>query len=156
MVCRRPRPRQRLGVGAAVPRRWDGHRRRVDRQRKGSVARSRSCVSWAAARHVQVVVQRSTLWRREARVAFREEHPMNPSRRAFVRNASLASLAMSMGPIPAWAVPGAWFAADEEVIPFTDIPADFTTKRGDAVVRFDLRELKTWITPNDAFFAVQH
>jgi len=63
---------------------------------------------------------------------------------------------MSMGPIPAWAIPNAWLAADEEVIPFTDVPADFSTKRGDAVVRFDLRELKTWITPNEAFFAVQH
>src|SRR5947208_4774977 len=80
----------------------------------------------------------------------------HPSRRTFVRQAGLAGLAVSASAIPAWAIPKAWLAADEEVIPFTDVPADFSTKRGDAVVRFDLRELKTWITPNEAFFAVQH
>src|SRR2546427_6766750 len=80
----------------------------------------------------------------------------DPERRTFVRQAGLAGLALSAGAIPAWALPDAWFAADDEVIPFTDVPADFTTKRGDAVIRFDLRELRSWVTPNDAYFAVQH
>jgi DMSO/TMAO reductase YedYZ molybdopterin-dependent catalytic subunit len=80
----------------------------------------------------------------------------HPSRRTFVRQAGLAGLALSAGAIPAWALPDAWFAADDEVIPFTDVPADFSTKRGDAVVRFDLRELRSWITPTDQFFGVQH
>src|SRR5690349_13276371 len=77
------------------------------------------------------------------------------SRRAFVRQVGAAGVALSVGRIPAWAVPGAWFA-DDEAIPFTDIPADFSTRRGDAVVRFDLRELKSWVTATDAFFSVQH
>ena len=81
---------------------------------------------------------------------------VNPSRRTFVRQAGLAGLAFSAGAIPAWALPDAWFAADDEVIPFTDVPADFSTKRGDTVVRLDLRELRSWITPTDQFFGVQH
>ena len=42
---------------------------------------------------------------------------MNPSRRTFVRNASLAGLAISMGPIPAWAVPGLRMEQDEDPDP---------------------------------------
>src|SRR5262245_41731165 len=80
---------------------------------------------------------------------------VDQSRRAFVRHASFAGLAFSVGADAAWALPRAWFAEDE-IIPFTDVPANFSTKRGDTVVRFDLRELKTWITPAEAFFAVQH
>src|SRR6059036_2541713 len=80
----------------------------------------------------------------------------DPERRTFVRQAGLAGLALSAGAIPAWELPDAWLAADEEVIPFTDVPADFSTKRGDTVVRFDLRELRSWITPTDQFFGVQH
>ena len=60
----------------------------------------------------------------------------HPSRRMFVRQAGLAGLALSAGAIPAWALPDAWFAADDEVIPFTDVPADFSTKRGDTVVTY--------------------
>jgi len=73
------------------------------------------------------------------------------SRRAFVTHAGLAGLALSFG---AW--PGGAQPADEETIPFTDVPADFSIRRGDTVVRLDLRELRSWITPNDAYFAVQH
>ena len=64
------------------------------------------------------------------------------SRRDFVRQVGLAGVALSVRPLPAWALPPEWFAADEVVIPFTDVPADFSTKRGDTVVRFDLRELE--------------
>ena len=45
---------------------------------------------------------------------------------------------------------------DEAVIPFTDIPDDFATRRGEFVFRLDLRELKTFITANEDFFSVAH
>ena len=45
---------------------------------------------------------------------------------------------------------------DEEVIPFTDIGEEFATMRGEYPFRIDLRELRTFITPNDDFFSVAH
>ena len=45
---------------------------------------------------------------------------------------------------------------DETVIPFTDVPDDFSTKRGEFVFRLDLRELRTFITANEDFFSVAH
>ena len=45
---------------------------------------------------------------------------------------------------------------DEAVIPFNDVPEDFSTKRGEFVFRLDLRELRTFITANEDFFSVAH
>ncbi len=45
---------------------------------------------------------------------------------------------------------------EEAVIPFTDIPEDFSTMRGEYPFRIDLRELRTFITPNEDFFSVAH
>jgi len=79
------------------------------------------------------------------------------SRRMLLKEASLAGLAMTLGAAGAYAAPLSWFGIEEEeVVPFVDIPADFSTRRGDAVVRLDLRELKSWTTPVEQFFAVQH
>src|SRR3954466_7501208 len=46
----------------------------------------------------------------------------------------------------------------EEVVPFTDLPAPAAPAAGaaPAVPRFDPRNLKEFIVPNDLFFAVQH
>ncbi len=82
--------------------------------------------------------------------------PADRSRRALVKTLGLAGVAMTMGSVPAWALPRAWVAADDEVIPFTDVPANFQTKRGEAPFRLDLRELRSFITPNEQYFAVQH
>jgi DMSO/TMAO reductase YedYZ molybdopterin-dependent catalytic subunit len=52
-----------------------------------------------------------------------------------------------------------WLSAappEEEVVPFTDVPADFSTRRGEFVFRLDLRELREWITPAKDFFTVAH
>lgn len=45
---------------------------------------------------------------------------------------------------------------DEEVIPFTDIGEEFGTMRGEYPFRLDLRELRSFITPNEHFFSVAH
>ena len=45
---------------------------------------------------------------------------------------------------------------DEDVIPFTDVPEDFSTMRGEYPFRIDLRELTSFITPNEDFFSVAH
>ncbi len=58
------------------------------------------------------------------------------------------------------ALPGGAFARsaaqNETVIPFTDIPDDFSTMRGEIPFRLDLRELRNFITPNEEFFSVAH
>jgi DMSO/TMAO reductase YedYZ molybdopterin-dependent catalytic subunit len=49
-------------------------------------------------------------------------------------------------------------AQSEEVVPFTDLPAPAAPAAGAAPAppRFDPRNLKDFIVPNDQFFAVQH
>ena len=74
------------------------------------------------------------------------------SRRAVLTQLGLAGLAVSLAS-PAWGLPGTWMADDEEVLPLTDVPADFDFARRR---RIDLRELRSWITPNDQFYSVQH
>src|SRR5258706_8148550 len=49
-------------------------------------------------------------------------------------------------------------AQTEEVVPFTDLPVPAAPAAGavPAAPRFDPRNLKEFIVPNDLFFAVQH
>jgi DMSO/TMAO reductase YedYZ molybdopterin-dependent catalytic subunit len=49
-------------------------------------------------------------------------------------------------------------AQSEEVVPFTDLPAPAAPAAGAAAAapRFDPRNLKEFVVPNDQFFAVQH
>ncbi len=72
----------------------------------------------------------------------------------------LAGVGAAVGarPVWAWFVPETWFQPDEGVLPFTDVPADFPTRRpgAEAPFRQDLRALRSWITPNEEFFAVSH
>lgn len=80
--------------------------------------------------------------------------PENPSRRRALAQAGLAGLGLL-------AAGGRAFAASsddpaEEVVPFTDVPADFSTRRGDSTFRLDLRELRSWMTPLDDYFTVGH
>lgn len=86
------------------------------------------------------------------------------SRRSVIRTAGLAGLGLTASAIPAWSLPAAWFAAGEEIVPFTDIPEEFSTKSGtgpetypgEKTFRMDLRELKSWTTPTLEFFTVGH
>jgi DMSO/TMAO reductase YedYZ molybdopterin-dependent catalytic subunit len=79
--------------------------------------------------------------------------PNQPSRRALLKQLGFAGAGLTLLPSSATA---RWLAADEDVIPFTDIPADFSTRVGNRAARLDLRELRTKITPNDAYFTVVH
>jgi DMSO/TMAO reductase YedYZ molybdopterin-dependent catalytic subunit len=82
----------------------------------------------------------------------------NISRREIIRGgAALAGMA-ALG-IPEWLsaqAPAA--AAGEEVIPWTDVPANFTPTPPTGLRTLDTRTLQksTFFTPNDDFFAVQH
>jgi DMSO/TMAO reductase YedYZ molybdopterin-dependent catalytic subunit len=60
--------------------------------------------------------------------------------------------------------PSAWLQDGEVVVPFTDVPATFSTRRtdrpethpGQNTVAQDLRKLESWITPMSEYFTVLH
>ncbi len=77
-----------------------------------------------------------------------------PTRRDVLKSIGFAGAALAAAPesaFPAW-----WFQESEEVVPFSDVPADFSTRRGEFVFRLDLRELRSWLTPTEEFFTVAH
>jgi len=86
---------------------------------------------------------------------------MDPSRRELLR-LSLLTVGFATTAVPGF--PATWFQEAETVVPFTDIPANFTTQRSDApeaipgqnLVNQDLRKLQSWITPAEDFYSVQH
>jgi DMSO/TMAO reductase YedYZ molybdopterin-dependent catalytic subunit len=78
------------------------------------------------------------------------------SRRTLLRQAGLAGLGLAVTDIPASALE--WLQAQEEVVPFTDVPADFATKneKTGRVAGQDLRRLSSYITPESDYFVVAH
>jgi DMSO/TMAO reductase YedYZ molybdopterin-dependent catalytic subunit len=84
------------------------------------------------------------------------------TRRAMLRQTALAGLTLAAAPLPSWAL--GLMQAGETIIPFTDIPANFSTRMvqgpeenpGQNMFRQDLRELRAWRTPVADFFAVGH
>ena len=80
------------------------------------------------------------------------------SRRTMLQHTSLATLGLAASELPGLAFPADWLPAQEDVVPFTDVPADFatlnaTTKR---VAGLDLRELTSYTTPETNYFVVAH
>ena len=77
------------------------------------------------------------------------------SRRAVIRSgAALAGIA-ALG-IPEWMLPA--LAQSEEVVPWTDIPANFNPSPATGLRTLDTRTIQrsTFITAAEDFFAVQH
>jgi DMSO/TMAO reductase YedYZ molybdopterin-dependent catalytic subunit len=81
------------------------------------------------------------------------------SRRALLKQAAVLGMAFPSLPVD-------WLQsqAEDEVIPFTDIPDNFSTRRGtdpdpnpgQNTYRLDWRKKQSWITPVEEFFAVGH
>ena len=90
-------------------------------------------------------------------MAYLRREPMI-SRRTMLQHTSLATLGLAASELPGLAFPADWLPAQEDVVPFTDVPADFatlnaTTKR---VAGLDLRELTSYTTPETNYFVVAH
>ena len=84
----------------------------------------------------------------------------NITRRDALGRMGLVTVGLAAAPVRGW--PEAWFL-QEAVIPFTDVPDDFTGMRageeqfaGMNRSAQDLRRLESWITPVEDFFAVAH
>jgi DMSO/TMAO reductase YedYZ molybdopterin-dependent catalytic subunit len=80
------------------------------------------------------------------------------TRRTLLRNASLAGAGLVLTDLSAYGFPGAWMQSDEEIVTFTDVPAEFTTvnKQNGRVSGVDLRQLSSFLTPENNFFVVAH
>src|SRR5688500_3322629 len=80
------------------------------------------------------------------------------TRRALLQQASVAGLGLAMTEFSAFGFPAEWLQAQEAVVPFTDVPADFATANptNGRISGMDLRELTSFITPERNYFVVAH
>ena len=75
------------------------------------------------------------------------------SRREAIKKVGAIGLGLSAARVPDWATPLPPLHAQEEIVPFTDIPESFASGTLNGL---DLRELESWITPSADYFSVQH
>jgi DMSO/TMAO reductase YedYZ molybdopterin-dependent catalytic subunit len=79
------------------------------------------------------------------------------SRRELIRSGAIFASMAALG-LPQWMLAAQAPAPGEEVIPWTDVPANFNPSPATGLRTLDTRTLQrsTFFTPNDDFFAVQH
>jgi DMSO/TMAO reductase YedYZ molybdopterin-dependent catalytic subunit len=80
------------------------------------------------------------------------------TRRTMLHHTGLAGLGLALTELPALGFPAEWGQPQDQVVPFTDVPDNFvtvnaTTKR---VAGLDLRELTSYLTPEQNYFVVAH
>jgi DMSO/TMAO reductase YedYZ molybdopterin-dependent catalytic subunit len=80
------------------------------------------------------------------------------TRRTLLHQAGLAGLGLALSDLNAYGFPASWIQSDEEVVPFTDVPADFVTvnAQNGRVSGLDLRQLSAFVTPENNYFVVAH
>jgi DMSO/TMAO reductase YedYZ molybdopterin-dependent catalytic subunit len=80
------------------------------------------------------------------------------TRRSILQRAGMAGLGLTMAELPALGFPASWAQAQEEVVPFTDVPESFVTVNAQTkrVAGLDLRQLNSYITPEQNYFVVAH
>jgi DMSO/TMAO reductase YedYZ molybdopterin-dependent catalytic subunit len=80
------------------------------------------------------------------------------TRRTMLQQAGYAGLGLAMAELPSSAFPAEWLQGQEQVVPFTDVPENFTTMNAQTkrVAGLDLRELSAYITPEQNYFVVAH
>jgi DMSO/TMAO reductase YedYZ molybdopterin-dependent catalytic subunit len=80
------------------------------------------------------------------------------SRRTMLHHAGLAGLGLAITELPALGLPAEWRQAQDQVVPFTDVPDNFVTVNATnkRVAGLDLRELSSYLTPEQNYFVVAH
>jgi DMSO/TMAO reductase YedYZ molybdopterin-dependent catalytic subunit len=80
------------------------------------------------------------------------------TRRTMLHYTGLAGLGVALTEIPALGFPAEWAQAQEQVVPFTDVPENFTTVNptNKRVAGLDFRELTSYRTPEQNYFVVAH
>ncbi len=79
------------------------------------------------------------------------------TRRSVLQQAGLASVGLAISEL-SFGFPVDWLQAQEEVVPFSDVPADFVTVNATnkRVSGLDLRQLTSYLTPESNYFVVAH
>ncbi len=80
------------------------------------------------------------------------------TRRTWLRRAGFAGVGLAVTDFSAFGFPVSWLQAEEEVVPFADVPADFVTvnAQNGRVSGLDLRQLSAFLTPEQNYFVVAH
>lgn len=80
------------------------------------------------------------------------------SRRSVLQKAGFATLGLAAAELPGFGFPVEWIQTTDEVVPFTDVPADFVTVNptNKRVAGQDLRQLTSYLTPESNYFVVAH
>jgi DMSO/TMAO reductase YedYZ molybdopterin-dependent catalytic subunit len=79
---------------------------------------------------------------------------MRPTTRRDVLKGGLAMAGLAAMGLPDWALPV--LAQGETLVPFTDIPENFTTTPSPIVRVLDIRKIDGPFTPADQFYTIQH
>jgi DMSO/TMAO reductase YedYZ molybdopterin-dependent catalytic subunit len=79
------------------------------------------------------------------------------TRRRMLHQSGLAGLGFALAD-GSLGMPRAWAALQDEVVPFTDVPAEFTTVNptNKRVTGLDLRQLTSYLTPERNYFVIAH
>jgi DMSO/TMAO reductase YedYZ molybdopterin-dependent catalytic subunit len=75
------------------------------------------------------------------------------TRRSVLKSGAAAGALAALG-WPDWLLPA--LAQGETLVPFTDVPANFSTNPSEMVRVLDIRRIDAPITPRDQFFTLQH
>jgi DMSO/TMAO reductase YedYZ molybdopterin-dependent catalytic subunit len=80
------------------------------------------------------------------------------TRRTILQHAGLASVGLALSELPSLAFSAAWMQSGDEVVPFTDVPENFVTVNAQTkrVAGLDLRQLTSYLTPENQYFVVAH
>ena len=80
------------------------------------------------------------------------------TRRSILRHAGFAGMGLMLTDLSAFGFPAVWTQNEDAMVPFTDVPADFTTRNAQTgrVSGLDLRQLSSFITPEENYFVVAH
>ncbi len=80
------------------------------------------------------------------------------SRRTMLQQAGLAGIGLTLTDGAAFGFPASWLQGEEQVVPFTDVPPEFVTvnAQNGRVSGLDLRQLTTFLTPENNYFVVAH
>jgi DMSO/TMAO reductase YedYZ molybdopterin-dependent catalytic subunit len=80
------------------------------------------------------------------------------TRRTLLQRAGLVGVGLAASELSAFGFPGAWLQGQDVVVPFTDVPDTFVTvnPQNKRVAGLDLRQLHSYITPEQNYFVVAH
>jgi DMSO/TMAO reductase YedYZ molybdopterin-dependent catalytic subunit len=80
------------------------------------------------------------------------------TRRTLLQQTGLAGLGVALAELSASGFPAEWLQGQDVVVPFTDVPENFTTvnAQNKRVSGMDLRELSSYVTPEQNYFVVAH